>query len=80
MAGLSVQSFALALLIAVSAACAAYAGSITTNDPPVATLADGRTGTIAFEALTPRNSRELVSGKAAEKISNRRHADFARFR
>src|SRR6202021_3638993 len=67
MAGLSVQSFALALLIAVSAACAAYAGSITTKDPPVATLADGRTGTIAFEALTPKSSRELVSGKTTEK-------------
>ena len=67
MAGLSVQSFALALLIAVSAACAAYAGSITTNDPPIATLVNGRTGTIAFEALTPKNSRDLVNGKAAEK-------------
>jgi dienelactone hydrolase len=57
----------LALLTAVSAACAAYAGSITTNDPPVATLANGRTGTIAFEALTPKNSRDLVNRKAAEK-------------
>src|SRR5271156_5627069 len=65
--GLSVQSSVLALLIAVSATGAAYAGSITTNDPPVATLADGRTGAIAFTALTPRNSRELVNGKAAEK-------------
>jgi dienelactone hydrolase len=54
-------------LIAALAACGAHAGSITTNDPPVATLADGRTGTIAFEALTPKSSRELVSGKATEK-------------
>jgi dienelactone hydrolase len=61
------QSSLLALLIAVSAACASRAGSITTNDPPVATLADGRTGIIAFEALTPKNSRQLVSGKTTEK-------------
>jgi dienelactone hydrolase len=65
--GRSTCSCVLALLTAVSAACAAYAGSITTNDPPVATLANGRTGTIAFEALTPKNSRDLVNGKAAEK-------------
>jgi dienelactone hydrolase len=65
--GLSVQSFVVALLIGVSAARAAYAGSITTNDPPVTALADGRTGTIAFEALTPKNSRELVNGETTEK-------------
>jgi dienelactone hydrolase len=56
-----------ALLTAVSVAFAAYAGSITTNDSPVATLADGRTGTIAFEALTPKGSRDLVSRKTTEK-------------
>ena len=69
MASLSrlVQLSIFALLLAVSAACGAYAGSITTNDPPVATLADGRTGTIAYEALTPKNSRELANGKTAEK-------------
>jgi dienelactone hydrolase len=67
MARLSIRSSVLALLIAALAACGAHAGSITTNDPPVATLADGRTGTIAFEALTPKSSRELVSGKATEK-------------
>jgi len=54
-------------LLAILAARAAQAGSITTNDPPVATLADGRTGTIAFEALTPKNSRDLVNGKTTEK-------------
>ena len=67
MARLSIRSSVLALLIAALAACGAHAGSITTNDPPVATLADGRTGTIGFEALTPKSSRELVSGKATEK-------------
>jgi dienelactone hydrolase len=67
MARLSIRSSVLALLIAALAACGAHAGSITTNDPPVATLADGRTGTIAFEALTPKSSRELVSGTATEK-------------
>jgi dienelactone hydrolase len=67
MARLSLQSSVPTLVIAVATACAAYAGSITTNDPPVATLADGRTGTIAFEALTPKSSRELVSGKTTEK-------------
>ena len=65
--GRSISSFVLTLLIAVSAACAAHAGSITTNDPPVATLADGRTGTIAFEALTPKSSRDLVLQKLTEK-------------
>ena len=65
--GRFICSFALALLIAASVPRAAYAGSITTNDPPVATLADARTGTIAFEALTPKSSRELVGGRAAEK-------------
>jgi dienelactone hydrolase len=64
--GLSVQSSVLALLV-VSAAWVAHAGSITTNDPPVATLADGRTGTIAFEALTPKNSRDFVKRKTTEK-------------
>jgi dienelactone hydrolase len=61
------SSFVLALALAVSAAYAAHAGSITTSEPPVATLADGRTGTIAFEALTPKSSRDLVLRKAAEK-------------
>lgn len=65
--GRSIHSLVLTLLLAVFIACAAHAGSITTSDPPVATLADGRTGTIAFEALTPKNSRDLVSGKATEK-------------
>ena len=65
--GRSISSFVLTLLIAVSAACAAHAGSITTNDPPVATLADGRTGTIAFEALTPKSSRDLVLRRVTEK-------------
>jgi dienelactone hydrolase len=62
-----IHSSVLTLLLAVSAACMAHADSITTNDPPVATLADGRTGTIAFEALTPKSSRELVLKKATEK-------------
>jgi dienelactone hydrolase len=65
--GVLFQSFVLALVIGVVAVCAAHAGSITTNDPTVATLADGRTGTVAFEALTPRNSRDLVNGKTTEK-------------
>ena len=62
-----ISSFVLALALGVSAACAAHASSITTSEPPVATLADGRTGTIAFEALTPKSSRDLVLRKAAEK-------------
>ncbi len=63
----SISSFALAFIVALSGARAAHAGSITTTDPPVASLADGRTGAIAFEALTPRNSRDLVSGRANQK-------------
>ena len=65
--GCSIQSFVLTLSLAISAACVAHAGSISTNDPPVATLADGRTGTIAFEALTPKSSRDLVLRKPTEK-------------
>src|ERR1700728_1323951 len=65
--GCSIQSFVLTLSLAISAACVAHAGSISTTAPPVATLADGRTGTIAFEALTPKSSRELVSGKTNDK-------------
>jgi len=63
----SACSFVLTLLLAVSAACAAHAGSITTSEPPVATLGDGRTGTIAFEALTPKSSRDLVLRKVAQR-------------
>jgi dienelactone hydrolase len=63
----SIPSFVLTLALALFAARAAHAGSISTNDSPVATLADGRTGTIAFEALTPKSSRELVLRKATEK-------------
>jgi len=62
-----IRSLVFAILLFVSAGCAAEAGSITTSDPPVATLADGRTGTIAFEALTPKSSRDLVNGKASDK-------------
>ena len=62
----SIHRRALFLLLVVGAACAAHAGSITSNDPPVATLADGRTGTIAFEALTPKHSLDLVQEKSAE--------------
>ncbi len=65
--GRPICSFVLTFALAFLAACVAHAGSITTNDPPVATLADGRTGTIAFEALTPKGSRELVLRKATEK-------------
>jgi dienelactone hydrolase len=64
--GRPIRLFVFTLLTAVSIASAAYAGSITTTDPPVATLADGRTGTIAFEALTPKNSRNLVNKQTTE--------------
>lgn len=62
--GRSISSFVLAVLLTF---CAAHAGSITTSDPPVATLADGRTGTIAFEAPMPKSSRDLVLRKATER-------------
>ncbi len=63
----SMQSFVVTLALAISAVCVAHAGSISTDDPPVTTLADGRTGTIAFEALTPKSARDLVLRKPAEK-------------
>ena len=65
--GVSIRSFVLALIIAFSSARVTHAGSITASDPPVATLADGRTGRIAFEALTPRSSRDLISGGTGQK-------------
>ena len=55
-------------MLATSACGAAKAGSITTNDAAVATLADGRTGTIAFEAPTPRSGRALAMRKVAEEF------------
>ena len=44
---------------------AARAAPITTNQPPVATLADGRAGVVAFEAPTPKSARELVERSVA---------------
>src|SRR5579863_5708493 len=65
--GRSTCAFVFAVLLASCAVCVARAGAITANDPPVATLADGRTGAIAFEALTPKSSRALVLRKPTEK-------------
>ena len=55
------------LILAASASGSAEAGSIATNDAAVDTLADGRMGTIAFEALTPRSGRALAMRKATDK-------------
>ena len=44
---------------------AARAAPITTDQPPVATLADGRAGVVAFEAPTPKSARELVERSVA---------------
>ena len=46
--GVSIRSFVLAFIVGLSAARATLAGSIAASDLPVASLADGRTGTIAF--------------------------------
>jgi len=58
----------LVLIAALLAdAVPARAGSITTDQPPVATLADGRTGTIAFVALTPKGTRDFVLRQTIDK-------------
>jgi hypothetical protein len=56
-----------ALLLPLFTGCTAHVGSITTSDLSVATLEDGRPGAIAFEVLTPRNSRYLCRGNANER-------------
>jgi dienelactone hydrolase len=45
----------------------AEALSIIADGPPVATLADGRTGTIGFEALTPKGVRDFVGRRVTDK-------------
>ena len=59
------------VLIVVTVALAGIgttrAESIVSDQPPVATLADGRSGTIAFASLTPGNATALVERTAAEK-------------
>lgn len=57
----------LGLILAAMSIGAARAGSITTSQSPSNTLADGRTGTIAFTALTPKGSRDFVLRQVAEK-------------
>ncbi len=56
----------VALALAIASA-SALAGSITADSPPVDSLADGRTGTIAFAALTPKGQRDFVARKVAER-------------
>jgi len=65
----AIRSFLLgfALALALAGVGAARAGSITTDQPPVATLADGRVGVVAFEAPTPKSWRELVERSVAVK-------------
>ncbi|RBP09178.1 dienelactone hydrolase [Roseiarcus fermentans] len=57
----------IAPLVLAASAGMAEAGSIATTDAAVATLADGRTGTIAFEAPTPRSGRALAMRKVTEE-------------
>lgn len=57
----------LGLILAAMSIGAARAGSITTSQSPSNTLADGRTGTIAFTALTPKGSRDFVLRQVTEK-------------
>ncbi|HEY1721897.1 MAG TPA: dienelactone hydrolase family protein [Magnetospirillaceae bacterium] len=44
----------------------AQALSITTDQPPATSLADGRTGTIAFTAPTPKSYRDFIDRRVAE--------------
>lgn len=55
------------LVLTVVCISSAWAGSISTSQAPTDTLADGRTGTIAFTALTPKGSRDFVLRQVAEK-------------
>ena len=61
------RTLLLGLALALAAAGPARAMSITSDKPPATTLADGRSGIIAFEALTPKGSRELVERSVADK-------------
>ena len=62
-----IRSVLIGVTVAIAWIGAARAESITSDRPLVATLADGRTGTIAFEALTPKSARALVERTVAEK-------------
>lgn len=58
----------IALIIALTGlGVPARAGQITMDQAPVTTLADGRTGTLAFEALTPKGSCDFVARQVAQK-------------
>ena len=57
----------IGIMVALAGIGAARAESIASDQPPVATLADGRTGKIAFEALTPDNARALVQKTVTRK-------------
>lgn len=63
----------LAAPLAALVALAAFAGtraealSITTDQPPVSSLSDGRTGAIAFKALTPKGPRDFIARDVSEK-------------
>jgi hypothetical protein len=63
----AIRNVLIGVTVALAGIGAARAESITSDQPPVATLADGRTGTIAFEALTPKSARALVERTVAEK-------------
>jgi dienelactone hydrolase len=56
----------VSVLLGFPTARIGQAASIIANDSPVATLADGRTGTIAFNALTPTSWRQLVLGRTTQ--------------
>jgi hypothetical protein len=43
------------------------AGTATATDPPVQDLADGRTGKIYFESVTPSGFLQLAKGQATRR-------------
>jgi dienelactone hydrolase len=60
-----ISSFLLGLALALAGAV--RAGSIKTEQPPVATLSDGRAGVVAFLAPAPKSARELVERSVGVK-------------
>jgi dienelactone hydrolase len=66
---LKFRTLLIGFALALAGIGPARAMSITTDQPPVTTLADGRTGAIAFEALTPNGSHEFVDRSQSKKAT-----------
>jgi dienelactone hydrolase len=62
----TIRILAVGLALTSLPMAGARALSITSDQPPVTSLADGRTGKIAFTALTPESTRSFISRQATK--------------